>query len=48
MNFKGGRVIQLGYVLIHTPSHPNASHGGYVREHRLVRDRNGKFKKGAA
>jgi hypothetical protein len=34
-----GRVrMATGYVLIHSPDHPNAS-GGYVLEHRLVMER---------
>jgi|GEM_PF-2114728 len=35
-NWKGGRVRHAkGYVLRHSPSHPDAS-GGYVLEHRLI------------
>lgn len=29
-----------GYVLIHSPDHPHATKAGYVREHRLVAERN--------
>ena len=33
----GGRTVDKdGYVLCHFPSHPRATRGGYVREHRLV------------
>jgi lambda repressor-like predicted transcriptional regulator len=33
----GGRTVDAqGYVLIHTPEHPNADYKGRVREHRLV------------
>jgi len=36
-NWKGGLTIDPeGYVLQHTPGHPNANWGGYVRQHRLV------------
>lgn len=36
-NWKGGRVPQVsGYVYAHAPSHPHATHDGYVMEHRLV------------
>lgn len=34
--WKGGRILQLGYVLIKSPDHPRANQGGYVREHILV------------
>ncbi len=35
--WKGGRnTDKAGYILIHCPSHPHATAGGYVREHRLV------------
>lgn len=33
----GGRIVdKSGYILVHTPDHPSANSGGYVREHRLV------------
>jgi hypothetical protein len=35
-NWRGGRIIQRGYVYLHRPSHPQASLLGYVAEHRLV------------
>lgn len=36
-SWRGGRIVdKSGYVLVHTPDHPNANFGGYVREHRLV------------
>lgn len=35
--WKGGRQIDSdGYVLIHSPNHPDANASGCVREHRLV------------
>jgi len=34
--WKGGRIIRNGYVLIRKPSHPSAIMGGYIAEHRLV------------
>ena len=34
-NWKGGRMLQDGYVYIRNPDHPNAIKG-YVAEHRLV------------
>ncbi len=34
--WKGGRIIHKGYVLLHTPHHPNCNKTGYVYEHRLV------------
>ena len=35
-NWKGGRYMQLGYILVHSPSHPYHTKKGYVFEHRLV------------
>lgn len=35
-NFKGGRYVEHGYVLVLKPDHPFANHHGYVLEHRLV------------
>ena len=34
--WKGGHRITNGYVELMRPGHPNATHKGYVREHRLV------------
>ena len=35
--WNGGRMTDVdGYVLLKRPDHPNATKGGYVREHRLV------------
>jgi len=34
--WKGGRINNLDYILLHNPEHPFASIRGYVREHRLV------------
>lgn len=38
-NWKGGRIIHLGYIRIYKPNHPYADKQGYVREHRLVVER---------
>lgn len=35
-NWKSGRYKELGYILVHSPSHPHRSKKGYVFEHRLV------------
>lgn len=35
-NWKGGRLIRQGYVLILMPEHPRADKKGYVKEHILV------------
>jgi hypothetical protein len=36
-NWKGGRIkTSQGYILIHSPEHPNKKSHGYVLEHRLV------------
>lgn len=36
-NWKGGKCISKGgYIFIYNPTHPFASHHGYVREHRLI------------
>ena len=35
-NWKGGRIIQKGYINVWKPDHPNASLVGYILEHRLV------------
>ena len=38
--WRGGRTVDVdGYVLIHAPHHPYATAAGYVREHRLVMER---------
>lgn len=38
--WRGGRVTDKhGYILIHQPDHPNCDRHGYVREHRLVMER---------
>lgn len=29
----------LGYVMVHSPNHPNCENRGYVREHRLVMEK---------
>lgn len=38
-NWKGGRLIKGGYVLIYCPEHPFAKNKGYVFEHRLVMEK---------
>lgn len=39
-DWKGGRQLdKSGYVLVYMPNHPNARHGRYVLEHRLVMER---------
>jgi len=35
-NWKGGRSISAGYVVVLKPDHPRADQHGYVREHILV------------
>ena len=35
-SWKGGKIINGGYVYIYLPRHPNATKQGYVCEHRLV------------
>ena len=38
--WKGGRIINSqGYVMIHSPKHPDCNASGYVREHRLVMEK---------
>jgi hypothetical protein len=34
--WRGGRVLNSGYVYIYKPEHPYATNLGYVLEHRLV------------
>lgn len=38
-NWKGGRFVHDGYVLLYKPSHPNSNAKGYIREHRWVMSR---------
>lgn len=40
-NWKGGRHkrTQTGYIVIHSPDHPNRTSNGYVFEHRLVMEK---------
>jgi len=38
-HWKGGKVIDNGYVEVRHPDHPNAKSNKYVREHRLVIER---------
>jgi hypothetical protein len=35
-SWKGGRIVDGGYIRIHKPGHPRANQGGYVLEHILV------------
>jgi hypothetical protein len=35
-NWRGGKRIDDGYVLIYQPTHPRSKSNGYVREHTLV------------
>ena len=35
-NWKGGRKVDKGYILVRAPSHPNAASNGYVCEHIKV------------
>jgi hypothetical protein len=38
--WQGGYAVdEAGYILVKTPGHPNATAGGYVRQHRLVMER---------
>lgn len=38
--WKGGRIVDRdGYILVLCPEHPYRTKGGYVREHRLVMER---------
>lgn len=38
--WRGGRQVDKhGYVLLHRPDHPHANRHGYVREHRLVMEK---------
>lgn len=38
-NWKGGKHIHNGYVLVYTPNHPHKVMRFYVREHRLVMEK---------
>lgn len=38
-NWKGGKIIRNGYVLIYSPNHPRKSSQCYVFEHRLVMEK---------
>ena len=35
-HWKGGKIIRGGYISIYQPNHPFANKQGYVREHRLI------------
>jgi hypothetical protein len=37
--WRGGRMINRGYVLVYRPQHPFAKNGKYVYEHRLVMEK---------
>jgi len=36
VNWKGGKIMDCGYIALLSPNHPAANSKGYVREHRLV------------
>ena len=38
-SWKGGRVLNKGYVYLHRPSHPMADGQGYIAEHRLIMEK---------
>lgn len=38
-NWKGGRTVSSGYILIKNRNHPNAQKNGYIYEHRLVMEK---------
>lgn len=38
-NWKGGKALQGGYVIIRCPDHPNARSNGYYPEHRFVMEK---------
>ena len=38
-NWKGGKIISRGYIMIYNPDHPYKDHHGYVLEHRLVMEK---------
>lgn len=35
-NWKGGRIMRRGYVLLHAPDNPHSDSKGYVPEHQVV------------
>jgi len=35
-NWKGGRIMENGYVKLYKPNHPDSDRHGYISEHRLV------------
>ena len=38
--WKGGRSKDFhGYIIVHSPNHPNKNNKGYIREHRLVMEK---------
>jgi len=38
-NWKGGKIESGGYIFIKKSEHPYCNYGGYVREHRLVMEK---------
>jgi hypothetical protein len=38
-NWKGGKIIRNGYIMIKVNEHPPANYGGYVQEHRLIMEK---------
>ena len=38
-NWKGGKIINKGYICIYKPNHPFSTSHGYIREHRLVMEK---------
>lgn len=45
-NWKGGRYLSHGYVMVHSPNHPRKNYCGYMREHILVMEKKvGRFLK---
>lgn len=46
-NYKGGRMVHKGYILVLEKGHPQADRDGYVPEHRLVMEKHlGRFLRG--
>jgi len=40
-NWKGGRIkTREGYIWVYAPSHPSCNSRGYVKEHRLIIEKN--------
>lgn len=37
--FYKGRIIHQGYVMLHRPEHPFCDRNGYVKEHRLIMEK---------